>query len=54
MLVKTMEGPQKTPSSSVTPLYTETLFWILQFFANLETVHGAGCKAHGKDKKTNG
>jgi hypothetical protein len=24
-----MEGPQKTSSSSTTPVYTETLFWIL-------------------------
>src|SRR5689334_12142995 len=29
-LVKTMEGPQKTLSSSSTPSYTLTLFWILQ------------------------
>jgi len=27
-LVKTMEGPRKTSSSSVTPWYTDTLFWI--------------------------
>src|ERR1700741_2442327 len=27
-LVKTMEGPQKTSSSSSTPVYNETLFWI--------------------------
>ena len=35
MLVKTMEGPQKTPSSRVTPLYTDTLFWILQLLPML-------------------
>ena len=29
-LVKTQDGPQNTPSSSVTPLYSDTLFWILQ------------------------
>ena len=28
-LVNTQEGPQKTSSSRVMPLYTETLFWIL-------------------------
>src|SRR5215472_8432114 len=28
-LVNTIEGPQKTSSSSSTPVYTETLFWIL-------------------------
>jgi len=32
MFVNTMEGPQKTPSSNVTPLKTETLFCILQFW----------------------
>src|SRR5262249_43113441 len=28
-LVKTIDGPQNTSSSRVTPSYTETLFWIL-------------------------
>src|SRR5690242_7062062 len=28
--VNTIEGPQKTSSSSSTPSYTDTLFWILQ------------------------
>src|SRR3954452_15867313 len=28
-LVNTHDGPQKTSSSSSTPSYTETLFWIL-------------------------
>src|SRR5437762_4508003 len=28
-LVNTMDGPQKTSSSSTQPVYTETLFWIL-------------------------
>src|SRR5438093_6983892 len=27
-LVKTADGPQKTSSSRVTPVYTDTLFWI--------------------------
>lgn len=30
MIVKTIEGLQKTPSSSATPQYTETFFWILK------------------------
>jgi hypothetical protein len=29
-----MDGPQNTFSSRVTPLYTETLFCLLQFFSN--------------------
>src|SRR5229473_737809 len=28
-LVNTIEGPQNTSSSRITPVYTETLFWIL-------------------------
>src|SRR5207302_5373381 len=31
-LVNTMEGPQKTSSSNSTPVYSETLFWILTLF----------------------
>ena len=30
-LVKTIEGPKKTSSSQVTPVYIDTLFWILTF-----------------------
>ena len=29
-LVKTIDGPQNTPSSRITPLYSATLFCILQ------------------------
>src|SRR5689334_553956 len=29
-LVNTIDGPQKTSSSRMTPSYNETLFWILQ------------------------
>ena len=28
-LVNTIDGPQNTSSSSTTPVYTDTLFWIL-------------------------
>src|SRR2546423_8765893 len=31
-LVNTIDGPQKTSSSRITPSYTETLFWILTLF----------------------
>ena len=30
--VKTIDGPQKTSSSRMQPVYTETLFWIFTLF----------------------